>query len=134
MSTAVAQLCRGVALKALCVSATAFELGPSRQDPAGFSSLVQLVKLVIAASMEQLRRLVSAQPPRYGMVVSCCRSAGVEQLRKLVTARMLELPSAYEAGHRFLASLSILMQGEEASLLFVCSTGRALCVQHMTAF
>jgi len=44
----VAQLCRGVALKALCVSATAFELGPSRQDPAGFSSLVQLVKLVIA--------------------------------------------------------------------------------------
>ncbi|KAF5839325.1 hypothetical protein DUNSADRAFT_1102 [Dunaliella salina] len=48
MSTAVAQLCRGVALKALCVSATAFELGPSRQDPGGFSSLVQLIKLVVA--------------------------------------------------------------------------------------
>jgi len=48
MSTAVAQLCRGVALKALCVSATAFELGPTRQDSDSFGALVQLTQLIIS--------------------------------------------------------------------------------------
>jgi len=69
-------MCRGVALKALCVSATAFELGPTRQDPAGFASLVQLLKLVVAGVCVYMRTCAPGAGGR-GRVYACtqCLSA-----------------------------------------------------------
>lgn len=47
LQPSVAQLVRGVALKALCAVTTAFELGPKHQDAASLSSLWDYLSLLL---------------------------------------------------------------------------------------
>lgn len=48
VSTAFDQVYRHVILKSLCAVATAFELGPSRQDATTYASLARLITLTMA--------------------------------------------------------------------------------------
>ena len=47
----MAQLCRMVSLKALCVVAAAYTLGPSYQDAHSMDSLLQLLQLLVSGGL-----------------------------------------------------------------------------------
>lgn len=51
VSTVVAQLCRAVMLRAVCVVATAFEMGPTCQDAATFEDVVRLLSAIVAGEV-----------------------------------------------------------------------------------
>lgn len=53
LSVGTSALCRGVALKAVCCCATAFDLGPLRQAEAGYAPLWSLLDTLLEGKQLQ---------------------------------------------------------------------------------
>ncbi|KAJ9505706.1 hypothetical protein QJQ45_006413 [Haematococcus lacustris] len=127
-SSTTQQLARGVLLKALCVMAAAFDLGPSRQDAAGLAALLDYVKQVLAGDPHACRHvwdssLALTLPLREVVRDAAALFPAVPQPYLQLLAMTGHGPAAASAAYQHLQSLPHLVCLHQASEASVRSEG-----------
>ncbi|KAL6747093.1 hypothetical protein V8C86DRAFT_3034072, partial [Haematococcus lacustris] len=127
-SSTTQQLARGVLLKALCIMAAAFDLGPSRQDAAGLAALLDYVKQVLAGDPHACRNvwdssLALTLPLREVVRDAAALFPAVPQPYLQLLAMTGHGPAAASAAYHHLQALPHLVCLHQASEASVRSEG-----------